>query len=662
MLNKDKIKIYLKDFEKNTRLHLIILTLIPLILYAQCIFFGLSGLDDSSIIEDTYNRTRNIPISEERVQEKAIEAIGKFGDAFYRPVQFFTYIIDSTISGKSPWMYHLTNLFIYLSTGISLYFFLNIHFKKLTSFLLSLLFSIHPLFVSDAAWIPSRGDILINLFGIMLFISFYYYLTTKKIIYLIIHIISFTLNVFTKETTVLFPLPLLFYSVFILKEKWNCKENVISFILWILSIASYITVREIIMGTPGAGSLFGVFPFIKNLPVIPIMLGKFFIPINLSTIPLYDSISLIIGLIMSAIFIFYTFKYSIKKEWWVIFGLGWYLLFTIPPMLYRVPNADYYFNYLEHRAYLPIIGIIIAIAPLLNYYIDSKRKIIVIVSLIIFPVFIILSYLESGYYKNQFVFFNRAITVNPKDAAAFTCRGSIYFAVGKKDLGLNDINTAIKIHEEAPAYFQRAVYYETIKKIEEADKDYTRAIELDSLGLMLYVDRAVLRYKRNDIELALKDLNHATRIDSNFAIPYYNRGNIYLAQKKYNEAIKEYTTAISLLQTYTSAFVNRGIARYEIKDYENALLDYQNAVIINPTNILAYNNMGVTLRELGRFDEAISFFNKALSLNKNFGAAYYGIGTVQIKKGDIESACENFSEAARLGFNGAKEMVEKYSK
>lgn len=136
---------------------------------------------------------------------------------FYGPIQGLTYIIDYTLGNGSALPFHLTNLLIHLLTCVSLFYLLKIlNFERVVSFLLTVLFAVHPIFNQTIAWIPSRGDLLIGLFGVLSVITFLRYFEAvrntgakesgKKWLWLIAHSFAFWMTDFSKETAILFPL------------------------------------------------------------------------------------------------------------------------------------------------------------------------------------------------------------------------------------------------------------------------------------------------------------------------------------------------------------------------------------------------------------------------------------------------------------------------
>src|ERR1035437_8008108 len=204
-------------------LYLLFLVVVPSVLYFRVVNFNFTNLDDKNIIVEHYDTVGDINKIKEAFNLDAF--MSNKGYLFYRPVQNISFMLDAQFGGKEPWGYHLSNILIHILTVIALFFFLKkIRIKSEISFLLSLLFSIHPLFTNAVAWIPARGDLLLGLFTLLSFITFLEYSESRKIIYFILHSFVFLVAVFSKETAVLLPVVILFYLYFAAREKFIFKD------------------------------------------------------------------------------------------------------------------------------------------------------------------------------------------------------------------------------------------------------------------------------------------------------------------------------------------------------------------------------------------------------------------------------------------------------
>ena len=667
MTNSIKVnKFSFKDILKNkVWFHIGLLILLPLIIYVQSVKFDYTNFDDNGIILQKFDVVGNIHKIDTVLHTDAF--FNSTGD-FYRPVQNLSFMLDAQVSREKLWMFHITNLLIHILTCISLYFFLQfLSLKRYTAFLLSLLFAVHPLFASGVGWIPSRGDILIGLFGLNLFLTFGKYFTTGKFYYFILHVVLFLITIFTKETTVLFPFFLLYYYFLILKKDFNFKsiKKLIPFgVCWAACFIVFYILRKKVVANSGATvDVLGIIPFFKNNQVIPTIIGKFFIPFNLSTFPLYDNISTIIGIICMIALVYLTFEYSKDKKWAVLMGLLWFLFFAIPPTIYRLENADTFFNYLEHRTYLPMIGIVVIIGFFLDEHLTSalfsKRFTWFYIPLII--VFSVLAWIHCADYKDNISVSSRAaILGNP---AGLSMRAGMYIDKGDTTNAMQDMDKAIELNPKDPnMFFSRGRIKAKMNDHEGAEQDFSLAISLNPGMINAYLARSVEKRALKKYESAFRDIFMASKYDSMNPKVYCSFGNLFIAVKDYGNAITGFTKAISLQRNYAEAYNNRAYAKVLSGDFAGAISDCDSALRIMKKipSAITYNNMGQAYRELNQLDSALKYFNKAIDINKNFAQGYFERGRAKQKNNDLNGACEDWKKASGLGYVDSTNLSKRY--
>jgi tetratricopeptide (TPR) repeat protein len=666
-----KSQAFLTRFDSKTVWHIILIILLPLIIYVKVTGFNFLSIDDKVIIQDHYSILSNIKNVDEAFRRDAFLNEKGQSSPYYRPIQTVSFMLDAQVSGSNPWMYHLTNLLIHLLNCITLYFFLRqLQFRNLTSLLLTLLFSVHPLFASAVSWVPARGDLLIVLTGLLLFITFNKYYTSGKQGYILLHTILFFLSLFSKETAILFPVFLLGYYLFILKEKFSLKKLLPFFASWGLVILLYAVLRSNINYVQRAGGdQVGLAAFFKNLPAIPITLGKFFVPANLSTYPLFDSVFIVIGIIIIVVLVYIFYKaikknsYSKEKVWLLYMGFAWFLIFTLPGLFVRIYNANNTVEYYEHRTYLPMIGIIIMLAVFLDKLLSMPKKIMfpVILLSVIIGVFAFVASLHSDDYKDPFTFNDCAVKFN--NPSAYTYRGMAYYEVKDYDEAVSDFNSAIDISRYAPAYISLGLFKSNIQHDHiGAETDFTEAIDIDSNLVDAYIDRSAEKMHLRDYQGAFNDLDKAAKLDSLNANLYFVKGTVFLNLGDFKAGLENSSKAIALKPNYPEAYNNQGFALDNLNNHDSAITEYKIALILKPGYTEAYNNLGMAYGKSGNLDKAILSFDSAIQYGRNFAFAYYNRAVAKQKKNDMESACTDWKEALQLGMTQVKDTIEHYCK
>jgi tetratricopeptide (TPR) repeat protein len=629
--------IFLQKFEPQVKWQLIILLLLPFFIYIKVAGYEFIDMDDISIISNNYHiigSIKNIGIA-----FKTDAFISATGD-FYRPVQTVSFMIDALIGKDKPWIYHLSNLIYHLLTVLALFTLLRkLGLKNSIAFLMSLIFAIHPVLSSNVSWIAARGDILVGLWGILMLLTFHNFTKTKKQIQFFLHVLIFMTALFTKETTVAFPLIFLLYYFVVLKEKFNAKTLVPFVVLWALALSVFFYMRsKVVINTP-PDFILGIKPFISNLAALPILLGKFFVPVVLSTMPLFTNIATLIGvvvLIFCLIFLYQSVKN--RKSIMLCFGFVWFLVFVIPPMFFKLYYSKHLLEYYEHRAYLPYIGLVFMIGFWLNEVIIEKKKIGILgASFAAAVIFIPLASFHSDNFKNTPVFFGSA--AEQRNPGAAVTRGVYYMTQRDFANALVDFNDAIEYSNgQYPlGFLNRAKIYTQVNKNHQlAEQDLTQTILLDSTIIEAYILRADERISLQNMQGALQDLEKAKKLDANNAAIYFTAGKVLVSANKFPDAEVNFSKAIALDSLYSEAYNDRAFARYRMQSYDKALADCNKAIELNPVYLNAFYNKGMIYYETAKYDKAIKTLDTTLALANNFYFGFFYRGMAKKQTNDMK--------------------------
>jgi tetratricopeptide (TPR) repeat protein len=637
--------------------YLLFLVLVPLVLYFRVVNFQFTNLDDENIILEHYDTIGDINKIKEAFNLDAF--MSKKGYLFYRPVQTISFMLDAQLGGKEPWVYHLSNLVIHILTVIALFFFLKkIRVKDEISFLLLLFFSIHPLFANAVAWIPARGDLLLGLFTLLSLITFLEYFESRKIIYFILHASVFMIAIFSKETAVLLPVVILFYLYFAAREKFIIKDVIPFLTVWGIIFVLYYYLRQNVLRGKGNPGFFGLVPFIKNLPVIPITFGKFFLPQNLSAWPLFDSASLIIGIILLLISVALVIKYKDGNWRIIVWGAIWFLSFTVPAMIFRTYMAEVGIEYNEYRTYLPMMGILVIMGVLGSKLLNKfSFNAILKVSIPVILIYAIIAFTHSAVFADSISFYTSAINGNSRNAIAFNSRGNEYYNSGNVQQAMADYESAIEIFPSYSApIFNKGVVYHSAGDDIKAEYLYSQALKFDTLSPVLTSLRFSILYNFAGEKMILKKydeaivlLKKAEKESPEISELYNNLGYAYFSTGRKDSALYAYSKAIELKPISTLYYTNRGTTKYSIKDFVGALSDYNRALELDHNSAISWYNTGNTKIELNDFEGAISDLNTAIKMNPEWGDAYYHRGIAFSRLNKQPEAREDWAEARRLG-------------
>ena len=641
--------------------YLIIFILI-FIVYAQVLFFSLGKLDETNIILDHLAFLSDFHNLKEVLLTNPF--FNKGGD-FYRPLQNLSFMIDAHISGQNSWAFYLTNILAHGITCLLLFYLLTLFGKdKRTALLLVLIFALHPLFVQTVAWAPSRGDLFLCMFGLASFIFFIHFIRSGNLIFLLLNILTFALALFSKETAVIIPVVCFLYYFFIEKEKkvtW--VRLMIPLACYFLLFLIFMYIRNDVVGIVVQNGQFGFLPFLVHLRTIPEFIFKFFIPVGLGPMPAFDWIYTILGSLILAGLIIIIVRFRGISGNLYLFGLVWFLLFITPALMYINKYGSAACDYMEHRAYLPLVGILIFVSIFVsqNKVILENKKIPVFLIFILF-IFGVYTSVYARNYKTPRSYYDLAITNNPKSAIAWFNLGATKMNFEKDYTGaIKDYNTTLQLfpgHTES--YINRGFCKEQLNDTLGAISDYETAARLRPYWYEPHVDLATIKHKMGLIKDAIREYDTALSLSPSFSEGYNERGALWMELQEYRSALDDFNQAISMNERYPEAFFNRGILELRLQDYNSAMDDFNRAIQLNKKYVEAYVNRGVVKYQIRDFQGATHDFDMALTLDDSYAEAYLDRGMARYMTNDLNDACEDWKIASKFNIPEAETLLQQY--
>lgn len=590
------------------------IVLLGVLLYFRVAGFDFVGLDDKPIIINNYSIIGDISNWQVAFEKDAF--LRDFG-SFYRPVQTLSFMIDAQFGGKDASVYHIVNILLHLLVACSIFLLLKeMKYHRGAALAVSMLFVVHPLLTHAVAWIPARNDLLITLFCLLAFIFFIRYTRSKKYIYLVLHILLITLAFFTKETALAFPAICILYSVLIDKNKLFDKKHIISGIIWVALMIFWFILRSNAIGFKWGDNDFGAMVLLKNIQIVPEIVTKFIFPYHLPVLATFDTVMALIGIVI-IIGAIVLIKLRKTARWqFLLFGVAWFLLMIIPGTMYRHSFADYFYDYLDHRAYLPIVGflmIMLELIPKKAFNFNNYKAIAGIFAVII--IYGAVAYNHSSNYADRLAFRGKAAKDSP-DKAGFR------LAYGK----------ALK--EEG--------------KIDEAEKEFLDGIAQMPQEQDFYFQLGEIYFLKKEYEKTISFMEKGIEIDPTKTEGYNNLGGTFMSMGRYDDALKAWEKAYEL-DTSNFGAANELIKLLSRMGRYDRALSIANSLINqgkNPPGMLdLYISLGYNEYKQGNIDKAIEYSDKAIAINPNSATAYNNLGTYYGTKKDYDIAIEMWEKA-----------------
>lgn len=425
--------------------------------------------------------------------------------SYYRPMLVLSFMLNAFFSSENPFGYHLFNVVAHLFAVCLIFaLLLRLGFDRLKSFCLSILFLVHPALVQAVAWIPGRNDSLLTVFILLAFLSFIKYLKEFRLKDLCWHFVFFLCALLTKESAVVFPvLCILYFFLISADEKKRLPVKLIAG--WIFCLAAWFFLRTAAVKT--SFMIFGTWVkfTLVNSPALLLYLGKAFFPFNLSVLPILQDSSLFFG-IAALVLIFMLMRLTpYKDRKGIMFGWLWFLLFLFFAFV-RPGSPLAPADFLEHRLYLPMIGLMIVLiqlrpCPTLRY----RKTLIALSSGISFLIFLVVNIVYVQNFKDRLSFWRDAVQHSPHAPLAHANLGAMYYLEGKN---------------------------------EAASHEYYKALDLNPRQEMVYSNLGLIFMREGKWQKAEHSFLLEIQLNPSYADAYYNFGLLRYAQKRWDDTYR----------------------------------------------------------------------------------------------------------------------------
>jgi len=515
--------------------------------YSQTLFFDFTYLDDNTLILNNQAFLSDFSNIGEAFRTDVFH-IFNHSAFYYRPLLTISFMLDYQIGGTAPFAYHFSNLVFHILAACLLFVFLkNLRYRRDISFLLSLVYLSHPVLTQAVAWVPGRNDSLLAIFILSAFIFFIQFLRRGQLKCFVFHLLFFALAIFTKETA-LFVVPLfVFFFYFLNLSKKNVpKLNIL--IGWTGVLGLWFFLRSLI---PNSSVFLVSAEMIKsvliNLLAVIQLIGKSIFPFNLSVLPIIQDTSFVYGIVALGLI---TSLFFLKKEkrWnYLLFGLGWFFLFLLPSFLKLNPGSVV--DFIEHRLYLPIIGLLIVLLelnPIKNW---RKNKLYYYSFLIVVGMFGSLAFLHSFNFSDRLVFWQNAVETSPHHPLTHRNLGAMLYLEGDMVNAEIEFKESLKLNpNEEMAHNNLGLVYSNLGRLEESEMEYKKELEINPFYDNAYFNLGLLYYRKGQIEEAETAWKTALEINPD------NLDAIYCLLNLYRERGDEDNFLI-----YTNELYQRGI-------------------------------------------------------------------------------------------------------
>jgi len=297
-------------------------------------------------------------------------AFASFEQSNWHPLTWISHMLDCQLFGLNPGAQHVVNVLFHAANALLLFWILQKATHALwRSYLVALIFAVHPLNVETVAWIAQRKSLLSAFFSLLAIAAYGWYVRRGDWSRYLLLAFLFALALMSKPMAVSLPLLLLLFDYWPLSRhddlpfvrRWS-RLVVEKLPLFALSAASSVLTEKAQAGGGSvmALSLLPLSARIENAAISYVAyIGKIFWPTHLATYyPLQLSPHLGDAIASAGILIALTaLAFYSRRAYFIV---GW-LLFLIT-MILVIGIVQVGFQGMADRyTYLPAIGLMIAV-------------------------------------------------------------------------------------------------------------------------------------------------------------------------------------------------------------------------------------------------------------------------------------------------------------
>lgn len=243
----------------------------------------------------------------------------------------------------------------------------------------------------------------------------------------------------------------------------------------------------------------------------------------------------------------------------------------------------------------------------------------------------------------------------------------IYQHLGLICMELEDYNEALHYLEKAIAlrpddpehYLHRSKVFEQSGRIENAEKDFIKALSLDPYHPMAQQYMGTLANASGDKLRAERYYSQAIAEAPDVPYPYKQRGYHRLLAGEIERALEDFNIVLELKRYDVETLLYRGFALEKKQDLEAAQKDYQQVLALEPSHSQAWMGLGNVQVKSGKLADALKSYTLAIIYQPENPQAYYQRGITHHKLNDVAQACLDFQQSMQWGLEPAIKALEK---
>jgi tetratricopeptide (TPR) repeat protein len=176
---------------------------------------------------------------------------------------------------------------------------------------------------------------------------------------------------------------------------------------------------------------------------------------------------------------------------------------------------------------------------------------------------------------------------------------------------------------------------------------FRRAVAVTEDNYLAHDILGVALEKRGLLDEAIAQFREALNERSNYPEAHNSLGLTLEKAGKTDEAIREYREALALRPNFSDAHFNLAVALGSSGQIDEAANEYENVLRLDPDAADAHNNLGFLYDRKGVLDLAIHHYREAIRLNPAYARAHFNLGVALTRENHLDEAITEFELALK---------------
>ena len=496
-----------------------------MVIYLQTGSFTYIAFDDAKYVFNNDHVQQGITISNIKW------AFTTFTFSNWHPLTWLSYMVDFSLFGLRPGLYHLENAAFHLANSILVYaFMVGLTRTPWKSGVVALLFAVHPLHVESVAWIAERKDVLSVFWGLISLVAYIQYTRNSSKVYFVLTWAALALSLLAKPMLVTLPFVFILLDCVPFKRLYFTTSSIfkiaiIEKIPFFLASLFVSVLAYKAQNASGAVSNFETVPLgirIANgldaivnyilMTLVPRNLGVFY-PHLLDQIPAMQTI---INFVLLTVLFLVVLMISRKKPL-VLIGCLWFIGTLVPVLgIVQVGGAAMADRY----TYFPHIGFFIAIVWALAGNVtwgDRKAPWLSCAFAVCLVLLCVTSVRQTSYWRDTVSLFEHTARVTQPNSTVYKILGAGYGMQGDHQKAMEASKISLEMNPyDVEAYGNLGAALLELGELQEAEYAFQEAIYLAPYDPQFHVYMAIALYRQRRYEDAILRADEALRIDPEF--------------------------------------------------------------------------------------------------------------------------------------------------